>query len=77
MEQCDFEYLPNPGGICNTSIEASARSNFAGQTMFMNCTDVFVSYTLTISNFDESPLNGTLLFILDNSDLFTLGAHSK
>lgn len=50
-------------------IESAAANLFASTSTFFNCSDVNITYNITSAN-GVGPLNGTLLFIIDNSGLF-------
>lgn len=54
-------------GICQNSIRNSATNQFASTQSFLNCTDTTLLYNISSSS--VGPLNGTILFIIDNSGL--------
>ena len=49
----------------------SAANNFQNQKFFSNCSDLSFGYNITVSCEDKTHrLNSTLLFLIDNSNLF-------
>ena len=71
MDLCNFNPAPNPSGKCSTLIKNAAANGFASQKFFSNCTDSSLDFNLTASNQDQTDeVNGTLLFLMDNSGLF-------
>ena len=71
MDLCNFNSLPNPSGKCGNKILQAANNGFSSQNFFSNCTDTNLEFNITASNQDQtSNVNGTLLFLLDNSGLF-------
>lgn len=58
-------------GICNNSIRLAAQNQFQENNTFINCQDKNFTYNLTINGGNYGMLNGTMLFIVDNSGLLT------
>jgi len=68
MNSCNFQYSPNPSGTCGNSIGNLALP--LNSKMFMNCSDLNLQFNFTVSGEEVVDLDGTLLFIIDNSGLF-------
>lgn len=69
MSACNFDYLPNPTGTCASQISSLQLPMGVGGAMFVNCTDIQLQFSLGLYG-SHNNLDGTLLFIVDNSGLF-------
>lgn len=69
MSNCNFPMNLMPNGTCNQSIQTAAEDLFATTYTFFNCQDNTINYSIKSKN-SVGPINGTLLFIIDNSGLF-------
>ena len=68
MNSCNFNYSANPTGKCANQI-SSLQPPFNSR-MFMNCTDLSLQFNITLFATGQNDLDGSLLFIVDNSGLF-------